>query len=557
MLIGMSLAIAGVVGRLATLALGESGQLEALGAEQRMRDQALPAQRGQILARDGTALAMTVEGRDIYADPSQVADPDAQAAMLAPILGLDPSWTRAALGSSGTFIYLARQVDRELADRVEALGLPGIGFHDADVRYYPSGTLASQVLGFVGVDGEGLAGLEAQYEGVLAGTDGERMVEVGAQGQEIAGGLDVVRPAEPGDDLVLTIDRQIQFQAQQYLRQAVEDNHAKGGTIVVMDPRTGEIYAMASYPSYDPNEFASADPLARMNRAVSAAWEPGSVNKVITAAAALETRAVSTTRRFQVPATRTIDGYTIHDAEPHPVESMTIGDIVAHSSNVGSSLLADRVGNIGMQEYFERFGFGTPTGVGFPGEASGLMPTGDWEDITRATVSFGAGVAVTPLQMATVYATIANGGRWVQPRLVIGTRDAEGRLHPAPPGETRDVLRTETADLLTRMLAYAVADGTGKNADIPGYQVAGKTGTAKKLDKRGNYTDRYVASFIGFLPAAAPRVVVAAIIDEPETIYGGVAAAPLFQDVARYAIQRLGIEPAPAVHLPPHVLSTA
>lgn len=555
LLVAMSLALVGVIVRLASLELRQSSHLEALGAEQRMRDLSLPATRGQILARDGAALAMTVDARDVYADPSQVRDPDAEAATIAPLLGLDRGWTRAALGSSGTFVYLARQVNRDLADQIQALALPGIGFHDADLRYYPGGTLASQVLGFVGVDGDGLAGLEAQYDSLLAGTDGERRVEVGAQGQGIAGGLDVVTPAEPGDDLVLTIDRQIQFQTQQYLRKAVEENHAKGGTIVVMDPQTGEIYAMASYPSYDPNEFASADPLARVNRAVSATWEPGSVNKVITAAAALETGAATPTQRFKVPATRMIEGYTIHDAEVHPVESMTIGDILAHSSNVGSSMLADRVGDLGMQEYFDRFGYGSPTGVGFPGEASGIMPTGEWQDITRATVSFGAGVAVTPLQMATVYATVANGGEWVQPRLVLGTRDASGRLHEAKAGQTRQVLRPETADLLTRMLAYAVADGTGQNAEIPGYQVAGKTGTAKKVDKNGNYTDRYVASFIGFLPAAHPRVVVAVILDEPDTIYGGIAAAPLFQDVARYAIQRLGIEPAPAVALPPHVLS--
>jgi cell division protein FtsI (penicillin-binding protein 3) len=208
-----------------------------------------------------------------------------------------------------------------------------------------------------------------------------------------------------------------------------------------------------------------------------------------------------------------------------------------------------------MAETFGRFGFGRPTGVGFPGEASGLMPSDAvWTDLTRATVSYGAGVAVTPLQMASVYATVANGGTWVQPRLVRGTVDADGVVVEAEPSPRRRVVRPETADVLTRMLAYVVQDGTGENAQIPGYQVAGKTGTAKKLDGRGRYTERYVASFIGFLPASRPRIVVTAILDEPRTIYGGVAAAPLFQEVARFAIQRLGIEPAPAVTLPPHLL---
>jgi cell division protein FtsI (penicillin-binding protein 3) len=554
LLVVMGLALGGVVVRLGVLEVRQSGHLVALGSEQRMRDLSLPASRGVIEDREGQPLAMTLDARDVYADPSLVTDPAGEAARIAPILGTELDWTRASLSANGTFVYLARQVDREVADGLAALRLPGIGFQDSDRRYYPGGSLAAQVLGFVGVDGDGLAGLEAQYDGVLAGTAGERRVEVGAQGQEIAGGLDRVTPARPGDDVVLTIDREIQFLAQQYLRRAVRQNHAKGGTIVVLDPRTGDVYAMASYPSYDPNAFASATAQDRMNRAVTSTWEPGSVNKVITAAAALETGAASPTQRFHVPWTRTIGGFTIHDAEPHPVERMTIGDIIAHSSNIGASMLADRVGNAGLQQYFARFGYGEPTGVGFPGEARGIMPTGEWEDITRATISFGAGVAVTPLQMATVYATVANGGTWVQPRLVLGTRAPDGTFTPAAPSSTRRVLRPDTADLLARMLAYVVQDGTGRNAEIPGYQVAGKTGTAKKLDRQGRYTHRYVASFIGFLPAARPRVVVAAVIDEPDTIYGGVAAAPLFQDVARYAIQRLGIEPAPSLPLPPHAL---
>ncbi len=340
------------------------------------------------------------------------------------------------------------------------------------------------------------------------------------------------------------------------MQQAVKDNHARGGTVIVMDPLTGEIYAMATYPSFDPNDFGGLDPSLLVNRAVTDTWEPGSVNKTITAAAALESRAVTPSERFRVPATRTIEGFTIHDAEPHATETMTLGDIIAHSSNVGISMVADRVGNDRLQRTFSDFGYGSPTGVGFPGEAAGLMPpTNDWSDITRATVSFGAGVAVSPLQMATVYATIANGGTYLQPRLVRATVAPDGIETPAPPGVRRRVLSDATTHTLTEMLAYAVADGTGYNAQIPGYQVAGKTGTAKKVDANGNYMNRYVASFIGFLPASRPRLVVAAIIDEPDTVYGGIAAAPLFQHVARAAIQRLGIEPSEPLRLPPHALA--
>jgi cell division protein FtsI (penicillin-binding protein 3) len=398
--------------------------------------------------------------------------------------------------------------------------------------------------------------LERQYDTSLAGTPGARTVELSAMGQEIAGGTQIDQEPQPGPDLQLTIDRQMQFQAQQYLRQAVLANHARGGTVVVMDPRTGDIYAMATYPTFDPNAFSSAKPSLFVNRAVTDTWEPGSVNKTITAAAALESGVVDPTDTFRVSATRTIEGYTIHDAEPHGIERMTLGDIVAHSSNVGISLVADRLGDGPMQQTFHAFGFGSPTGVGFPGEAAGLMPpAGPWSHITRATVSFGAGVAVSPLQMATVYATIANGGVYVQPRLVEATVGADGFATPVAPSARHRVLRPDTTHTLTEMLAYAVQDGTGYNAQIAGYQVAGKTGTAKKVDADGRYTNRYVASFIGFLPASQPRVVVAAIIDEPDTIYGGVAAAPLFQHVARYAIQRLGIEPSAPVALPPHRLA--
>jgi cell division protein FtsI (penicillin-binding protein 3) len=325
--------------------------------------------------------------------------------------------------------------------------------------------------------------------------------------------------------------------------------------VIVIEPQTGDILAMANAPTFDPNDFSGVDPSALVNGAVTDTWEPGSVNKTITAGAALEAGVVRPKERFDVAATRTIDGYVIHDAERHATQTMTLGDIIAHSSNVGISQVADRVGNERLRRAFADFGFGAPTGVGFPGEAAGLMPSdAAWSaDITRATVSFGAGVAVSPLQMASVYATIANGGTYVQPRLVRATV-SDGVEIPVPLGVTRRVLGEQTTHTLTQMLAYAVADGTGYNAQIPGYQVAGKTGTAKKIDENGRYTNRYVASFIGFLPASRPRVVVAAIINEPETVYGGVAAAPLFQHVARYAIQRLGIEPSASLPLPPHAL---
>jgi cell division protein FtsI (penicillin-binding protein 3) len=553
LLSAMILALGGVVVRLGFLQVKDATELIALGAEQRIRTYAVPAPRGAITDRNGVPLAMTREARDVFANPQLVTDPGSEAQRIAPLLGLDLAVVRSALRAPGTFIYLARQVEVDVADRLAALGLPGIGFQSSVARFYPAGNVGAQVLGFVGTDGTGLGGLEAEHEDLLAGSPGSRTVEVSAQGQEIVGGLELDEPGDPGADLVLTLDREMQYMAQQYLRDAVEENRAEGGTMIVLDPRSGDVLAMASYPTFDPNRFLAFPPDRRVNRAVTDAWEPGSVNKIVTAAAAIETRSVSLTDRFVVPAYRIVGGYTIHDAHPHPAEAMTIADIIAESSNVGASLLADRAGNAALAQYFDRFGFGRPTGIGFPGESAGIMPPGPWGDITRATVSFGSGMAVTPLQMASVYATIARGGTWVQPRLVRGSVPASGAFAEAPVVDGHRVISRDTADLLTRMLALVVEDGTGSAAQIDGYQVAGKTGTAKKLNDRGRYTDRYVASFIGFLPASAPRVVVAVVIDEPKTIYGGVAAAPAFSAMARYAIQRLGIEPAPPVAEPPHL----
>jgi cell division protein FtsI (penicillin-binding protein 3) len=550
------LALVGVVGRLALLQVREAGEFVELGWEQRVRTVSLPATRGSILDRNGAPLALSVEARDVYADPRYVIDPAGQARRIAGILGLDRAQERELadrLRADGSFVYVARRVERELADRLEAANLPGLGFLPASARFYPAGSVASQVLGFTDVDGVGIAGLEKQYDGLLAGTPGRRTSELSPLGQVIAGGLDVVQAPVDGADLVLTIDREIQFQAERFLRRAVRANRARGGTVIVMDRVRGDVLAMANDPGFDPNRFVDADPATFRNRAVTDMWEPGSVNKVITAAAALETGAVGPAEVFRVPATRRIGTATIHDAHPHPTTRMTLADIVATSSNIGASLVADRVGTRRMAAFLERFGFGRPTGIGFPGEQGGLVPeAATWTDLTRATISFGSGIAVTPLQMVAVYATIANGGVWVQPRLVLGTRE-DGGLRPAPEPETRRVLRASTAAQLTRMLTYAVEHGTGEAAMIPGYQVAGKTGTAKKLED-GRYVHRYVASFIGFLPAADPRIVIAVILDEPATVYGGVAAAPLFRDVARAAIHRLGIAPAPEVPLPDEAL---
>jgi cell division protein FtsI (penicillin-binding protein 3) len=547
----MVLALVGVVARLVVLQVRDHRELSAQGLEQRVRPTDLPAERGAILDRTGVPLAITMEARDVYADPRYVTDPIGEARRIGRVLQLRPRDVERLLRTDSTFVYLARQVDVGVAERLEDLGLPGIGFLEVPKRYYPAGPLAPQVLGFVGVDAIGLAGLEYEYEQALAGRPGRRTVELSADGLPIASGMEVVEPATPGRTLVTTLDREVQYLAQQALRRAVRQNRAKGGTVVVMDARNGDVYAMASYPWFDPNDFRRARRDAIRNRAVTDMFEPGSVNKVVTAAAALESGAVGLRELFQVPSWMRVGGYTVHDSHPHPVESMTLGDIVAHSSNIGSAMVAERVGSAQLASVLARFGYGTPTGVEFPGEAGGVVPElSAWTDITRTTVSYGQGISMTPLQMAAVYATVANDGLWVEPRLVRGTQGADGVLQPVAPTASRRVLSAETASMLSRMLASVVETGTGGAAQIPGYQVAGKTGTARKLVD-GRYVRRYMASFVGFLPASDPRVVIVVSIDEPRTVYGGVAAAPAFSEIARHVIQRLAIPAAPPIPLPP------
>lgn len=550
------LAMAAIVVRLSVLQVSQAGEYRTRALDQRVRTVELPAARGAILDANGHPLAISLEARDIYADPRYVTDAWGEAAKLAPLLGVDVRELVKRLTSGTTFYYVARQVDLDVAKKIEGMNLPGLGFLPVSKRYYPAGTLAAQVLGFVGTDGSGLDGLELQYQSALAGTPGRRTQELDPHGQPITGGIDEEQLPVAGVSIVTTIDREFQYEVQAALEAAVIANHAKGGTVVVMDPHTGDILAMASYPWFDPNDFGASPPASWRNRALTDAFEPGSVSKTITASAAVEERTLPLDRSLSIPSTIRVGPSIIHDSHPHPVEHMTLGDIIAESSNVGAVQVAQLLGQDSLASYLARFGFGQSTGTGFPGESAGIMlPLSDWSVTSLATMAYGQGIAVTPQQMTDVYATIANGGVWVQPRLVKGTIDSSGVYHAAPASSTRRVVSGQTAATITEMLAYAVQAGTGTAAQIPGYQVAGKTGTARIPAPHGGYiVGQYFASFIGFLPASHPDVVIAAILDRPATVYGGVAAAPLFQKIARYAILRLGIAPGDAVGLPPHNL---
>ena len=555
-LAAMILGLGGILTRLVLLQVKDAAAFQALARDQRVRDIPLPATRGTIFDRNGQELAMSLPAKAVFADPFLVRDPRAEARVVAGALGLPVQDVDRRLTSGGRFVYVARGVDLSVAKALQARNLPGIGFQDESRRFYPAGPLAPQVLGVVGVDGTGLAGIELEYQTLLAGRAGREIIEEDPSGTVIPQGANLDDPPVPGDDLILTIDREIQFRAQVALAAAVRSNHARGGTVIVMDPHSGDILAMATYPWFDPNRLAGAKPGNVTNRAVTDVYEPGSVNKVITAAAAIEEGAIKLNQRLMVPDVTTVYGRPFHDAHPHPTEAMTLGDIIAYSSNVGVIRVAAMLGESRFASYLYRFGLARATGSGFPGESAGLLPpVSQWSGTSMATIPIGQGVAVTPLQMASVYATIANGGVWVQPRFVRASVGPDGAVSAAPSSDTRRVVSAGTAQTVTRMLAYAVDVGTGTEAQIPGFWVAGKTGTARKVLPDGSgYSNKYVASFIGFAPAANPALVVAAVLDEPVTEFGGVAAAPLFQEDTRFALSRHRVAPAPKLPAPPHAI---
>jgi cell division protein FtsI (penicillin-binding protein 3) len=560
LLVIMMLGVSGIVIRLVQLQVRDASAYRTLAWDQRVRTIELPASRGSILDRNGQELALSLPAISVFARPSLLEDPKGEARAVAEALGLDQADVLADMRKPGPFVYLARGQDADKVAALQAKQLPGIGFLPETRRYYPNHDLAPQVLGFVGVDGTGLAGLEQQYQTELAGRPGHEVVEADPRGVLIPQGENEAVPPVAGEDLVLTIDRQIQFRVQADLERAVKENHAKRGTVIVMDPTTGDVLALADYPSFDPNDISSADPNAIRNSGVTDAYEPGSVNKVVTAAAALEEGVIKVNQRLMVPDWYRLYTKTFHDAHVHPPELMTLGDILAYSSNIGAIKVAKLLGPTRLYSYLRRFGLTETTGLGFPGESSGILPpTKEWSGTSMGTIPIGQGIAVTPLQMAAVYATIANGGVWVQPRLVAATIGPDGVRHDLPASPTRRVVSPETAANVSRMLAYAVGVGTGVAAQIPGYWVAGKTGTARKVNDAGTgyLVGKYVATFIGYVPASRPALVIAAVLDEPVSVYGGVAAAPLFRDVARFSLGRLQIAPAAKLQVPPHAVSTA
>lgn len=553
-LLCVMLAGSGVVaGRLFWLQVLDSNRMSAMAAEQRLRTLTLPAERGSILASDGTELAISLETQTIYASPREVQDPAQAAQSLAPILAIDTHKLQEKLTGESGFVYLARRQDPPIGDQVAALKIPGIGVLPEPKRFYPAGALASQVLGFVGDENKGLAGLENAYDAVLTGRPGKAVTERDPAGRIIPVGQSSVREAVQGNDLVLTIDKQIQFEAEAALARAVQNWNALGGTVIVMDPKSGNILAMANNPTFDPNNLRSSEAGSRRNRAVVDVLEPGSVSKMVTAAAALETGVTTPTELMSVDDELRIGSKTFTDSHPHPVQTLSFAQVIQSSSNVGTIKVAQRLGNQNLYDYLGRFGYGTKTGLGFPGESAGIVPKPEkWWQTSLGTIAIGQGVAVTPLQMARAYATLANGGIEVQPTLVQATVDHSGKRHLTKPSEGRQVISPETAAALTEMLVGVTGSkgGTGSAAAIPGYQVAGKTGTAQKPRPGGGGYLGYMASFVGFAPAENPELVVAVVLDDPQPFLAGETAAITFREVMQFSLRRLGTQPAPGRVLP-------
>jgi len=522
--------------RVADLQTRDRDRLAAMGEGQRRQTVPITAERGAIFDRNGYDLALSIERPTIYADPRVVRSPAEYAARLAPIVGVDEVALRVKLAQpNSAFAYVARKVEPGVADAVRALRLPGVGFLSEPKRYYPAGELAAPVLGFVGLDNDGLSGVEQALEGTLAGRPGRLAVERDPTGTELPGTAHTVTDARRGVDLVLTLDRSIQWETERALVEQVGNTDAKGGMAIVIDVRTGDILAMATVDGETATEPARPAPSSQRNRPVTDVFEPGSTNKVVTMAAALEAGLVTPETELAVPSTINVDGTEFADVEPHgPVLSVT--DVLRVSSNVGTILTARKLGGARLDAALRNFGFGATTGIGFPGEAPGiLLPFSQYNDTSLASIPIGNGIAVTALQMLEVYATLANDGVARPPRLIAATIDADGHRAELPTGTGRRVVSSVTASQLRRMLATVVQAGTGFRAAVPGYTVGGKTGTARKPPyERPPY--KYVASFVGFAPVESPRLAAIVVLDESGQLSGGTVAAPVFSRIMQHAL---------------------
>ena len=543
------------LGRAFQLCVFEGASFRDLADRQHRQRVALPAERGSIVDRHGDVLALTVESAAIYVRPTILQADSKLISVLARTLDLAPSQVAEKVRAPEPFVWLLRHATPEQADAIAALGLRGVGSEPSRRRFYPRGTLAGQTLGFSGIDLQGLEGLELTYDRYLRGPAQSLSVERDARGRSILTEGASERLPRQGARLELTIDATLQQVTESELEAAVSARRAAAGIAVAMDPWTGEILALANVPSFDPNTVATAAPDQWRNRVIADSYEPGSTFKGILAAAAIEAGVVHPGDRiFCENGSYAVGRRVVHDHEPYGW--LSFAEVIKHSSNIGAGKVGERLGSERLAATMRAFGFGQPTGIDLSGEVPGLVrPVPKWGRINLVTTSFGQGVAVTPLQLLRAYAAIANGGKLMRPYVVRRVVAADGSVvlenKPQVVGEP---VSPQTAATVTELLRGVVEGGTGTQAHIDGVPVAGKTGTAQKVDtKTGRYSARQrMSSFVGFVPADAPRFVILVVIDSPQTAtYGGVVAAPVFRRVAEYAVDRLGLRAASMPAAPP------
>ena len=520
-------------------------QLLLRATEQVRSDEVLHARRGTILDRSGTILATSVELRSLYAVPSRIPDRAAAAQQLGVLLGRDPAAILERLNSGAEWVFIHRRMPETTADAVLALGIPGLGAILESKRLYPNGDLAAHALGFVSDDGDGQGGVEGRYDELLRGIDGTLVAERDPADRTIAIGLREAMPARDGADLTLTIDLAVQSVAELTLRSAISDEGAASGAIVALDPRDGAIRAMASYPTYHPGGVAAAKPESLRDRTISWSFEPGSTMKAITMAAGLDSGVVTPTTTYEDTGYADIGGRRLLNALGRAHGPTTMTQVLERSANAGAVFVAAKLGDQRLYDALLRFGFGIPTGVDLAGEMSGTVrPLAEWYPVDVGTAAFGQGLTVTPLQLAAAYAAIANGGTLYRPHVVAGWRDADGE-HRTAPAPLRRVASERTAASLREMLTSAVDHGLAQGARVPGFSVAGKTGTAQIPSSDGRYVDdEYISSFAGSVPATDPHLVIVVVLERPASkLLGTVTAMRIFRDVAQGSLRYARIQP--------------
>jgi cell division protein FtsI (penicillin-binding protein 3) len=508
-------------------------------------DLVLGAQRGVIRDRSGAILATTVELRSLYAIPSRIANHASTAAALAPLLGQPAATIRAAFDSGAEWLYLRRRLPEETANAVAALGIEGLGFEMEPKRLYPNGQIGAQVLGFVNDDGAGQYGIEGRYDATLRGVDGSLVVEQDPAKRELALGLREETPARDGQDLELTLDLAIQTAAERELAAAVQREKATSGSVVVLDPRDGAVLALASWPTYDPARVATSDPEALRDRTIAWTYEPGSTMKPITIAAALDKGAVTPSTTYDDVGCAVIGGRSLCNALGKSYGPTNVTQILERSANAGAVFVASKLGAPDLYAYLRAFGFGDPTGVDLAAETTGsVRPLAQWYPVDLGTIAFGQGLSVTPLQLATAYAAIANGGTLYQPYVVASRRDADGE-HRTAPVAIRRVISDATAATVRTMLTATVDEGIANGAALKGYSVAGKTGTAQIPSDDGRYVDdAYISSFAGMVPAVDPRMVVVVVLERPQSkLLGTIPAMNAFKGLAADALRYARVPP--------------